>query len=207
MEKASKALIRAAKVAGVDLHVPTKRKKGEGLLEYRCRDWSIPQWTSQPIGDKCIVWRLPPLELSAGGIVIPEEHQSPHVKGILLAMGPAAMDELAPIEVGHIVVFGRFAGWEHDDPTPEHRRHNRILEIRSKDINSSDDLRQMMAKGEIKIVKDADGRHKFARVLPQSKALPPKQSRREKLEALANGSNNHHEAAAAKRAAEALRGD
>lgn len=203
--KPSRALVRAAKVAGVELHVATKRKRGESLLDYRCRDWSIPQVTFAPIGDKCIVWRLPPLALSAGGIVIPEEHMSPHVKGILLAMGPLAMDELAPIEVGHVVIFGRFAGWEHDDVTPEHMRHNRILEVRSKDINGSDDLKADLEAGRIRIVKDTDGRHKFARVVPR-KELPPKPKavQREKLERLANGTTNPHEADAARRAAERL---
>jgi len=206
-DKPSKALVRAAKAAGVELHVPTKQKKGESLLDYRCRDWGIPKVTFQPIDNNVVVWRLPPLQLSAGGLVIPSDHQSPHVKGILLAMGPRARDTLASngIEEGHIVIFGRFAGWEADDHTPESMRHNKILMIKDKDIIGSDDLARQMREGKLKIVQDTDGRHKLAKVSTPDKLLPAVTSRKEKLEALAERSSNPHEAAAARRAAERMR--
>jgi co-chaperonin GroES (HSP10) len=204
-EKPSRALVRAAKAAGVELHCATKRKKGESLLDYRCRDWNIPKVTFQPVDNNVIVWRLPPLALSAGGIVIPEDQQSPHVKGVILAMGPRARDTLVSngIEEGHIVVFGRFAGWEAHDNRPEMARHNMILMIKDKDIIGSDDLKADLEAGKLRIVQDTDGRHKLAKV-KTDKLLTAKESRKEKLERLANGTSNPHEAAAARRAAEGL---
>ncbi|HYE97430.1 MAG TPA: co-chaperone GroES family protein [Planctomycetota bacterium] len=205
-EKPSKALVRAAKAAGVELHMPSKRKKGESLLDYRCRDWNIPKPTFQPIDNNVIVWRLPPLALSAGGIVIPESDQSPHVKGIVLAMGPRARDTLASngIEEGHIVIFGRFAGWEAHDNRPEYARHNQVLMIKDKDIIGSDDLKAEMEAGRLRVVQDTDGRHKLAKV-QSHKLLPAKESRKEKLERLANGTSNPHEAETAKRLAKEMR--
>lgn len=194
-------LVKLAEKAGVDLHKSTRRQKGESLLAWRMRDWNVPPNVSQPIDDQVIVWRLPPLQQSAGGLLIPDDMKSPNVRGILLAMGPRAMDVLCSngIEVGHIVVFARFAGWEPDDNTPEFARHSQILMLKAKDINSSDDLKAMIDRGEIMYVKGDDGRYRLAKVTRPRK-LPS--ARKKKLLALAKGTNNPNEAATARKLAQ-----
>lgn len=131
------------------------------ILVARCNEYGIDIPTFQPYGNNCIVWRLPPLTESAGGIIIPEDQQSPHVKGILLSAGPQAMDTLESngITLGHVVIFQRFAGWETNDSTPEYQRHNRILMIKDREIVGSDDLRVALESGRAKYIRGADGRH------------------------------------------------
>src|SRR5687767_3486894 len=97
-----------------------KRKKNEDLLAYKCRAHGFEQPTFAPIGPSVIVNRLPPIQMTARGIIMPETEMSPHVKGILLAMGPQARDILAPIELGHTVTWGRFAGAEGRDMAVDH---------------------------------------------------------------------------------------
>lgn len=198
--KPSTALMKAAKTAGVELHRDERRKKGESLLEWRKRCWGIPNHTFQPIDNQVVIWRLPPLRLSAGGLIIPEDQQSPNVKGVILAMGPRAMDLLYSngIELGHIVLFARFAGWEPHDNTPEYARHNQVLIVKSTDINGSDDLKALLDSGKMTYVKDEDGRFKLAKV-KKRRELPS--LRKQKLLALANGTTNTHEADTARKIA------
>lgn len=198
--KPSPMLLKLAATAGIELHKTQKRRKGESLLNWRIRDWGIPPCTSQPIDDQVIVWRLPPLELTPGGIIIPGDERSPNVKGIILAMGPRAMDTLCSngIELGHIVVFARFAGWETHDSTPEYARHNQVLILKAKDINTSDDLKAAMDAGKMKYVRGDDGRYRLA-IVKKAKALPSE--RKKKLLALANGTTNENEAAVARKLA------
>lgn len=172
-----------------------KRVASEALLRKRCREYGIDVPTFQPIDDNVVVWRLPPLKESAGGLIIPEEHNTPHVKGLLLKMGPRAMDVLRSngIDEGHIVIFARFAGWETTDLTPEHRRHNTILMIKARDIIGSDDLKAEIESGQAKYIKGQDGRWCLERKLLGGK--------KEKLLALAAGTHSQAEAEAARRIA------
>lgn len=150
------------------------KKKGEGkagkfsstypLLVQRQKEWGYDIPTYQPRGTNIIVWRLPPLTETPSGLLIPEDHQSPHVKGILLAAGPKAMDsfESDGITLGHVVSFKRYSGVEINDQTPEALRGCRILQLDASDILGSDDLRQMLESGKASYVKGADGRHSLA---------------------------------------------
>jgi co-chaperonin GroES (HSP10) len=158
-------LLATMKKLGIEPHRDKKRAAGESLVDWRCRSWGIPKPTFQPIDDSCVVWRLPPLQLTAGGIILPESDRSPHVKGILLAMGPRAADILRGngIEPGHIIIFGRWAGWETNDQTPEFARHNVILTIKARDVLGSDDLRAEIDAGVTKYVQGDDGRHRVER--------------------------------------------
>lgn len=174
-----------------------KRKKNETLIERRCREFGIDAPTFQPIDDNCVVWRLPPIKLSAGGLIIPEEHNSPNVKGLLMRMGPRAMDVLRSngIDEGHVVIFARFAGWEGDDQTPEHRRHNTILMLKARDIIGSDDLKAELESGRAKYVLN-NGRYCLERRLLDGK--------KEKLLALAASTHSEAEAQSAKKIAARL---
>lgn len=146
----------------------TKTKYGKftskfPLLVKRCKELGIDIPTFQPWDSNVLVWRLAPLKESLGGIIIPEDHRSPHVKGVLLAAGPRAMDTLESngITLGHIVMFQRFAGWETNDSTPEAVRGNRILMIKDREIIGSDDLREMLESGKAQYIRGEDGRHRL----------------------------------------------
>lgn len=164
------------------------------LLEKRCKEWGIDPPTFQPFDNNCVVWRLPPLKESKGGIIIPEDARSPHVKGLLLAMGPRAMDVLKSngIEEGHVVIFARFSGWETSDKTPERDRHNQILMLKDRDIIGSDDLKQELLEGRAKYVLE-NGRYCLQRKLLGG--------RKEKLLALAASTTSQAEAETARRIA------
>jgi len=131
------------------------------LLVERAKVWGYDIPTFQPRGSNVIVWRLPPIETTPGGIHIIADEQSPHVKGVLVAAGPAALDsfESEGITLGQIVIFKRWAGWETQDQTPEALRACRILMISASDVIGSDDLREDLESGRVKYIKDGTGRH------------------------------------------------
>ena len=169
-------------------------------LRVRCEELGIEPPTYQPFDNNCIIWRLPPIKMSKGGIAIPEEHQSPHVKGILVAMGPRARDVLYSngIEEGDIVVFARFAGWETHDRTDRAAKGIEWLMIKDRDIIGSDDLRVSLASGKAKYVLDEEkGRWCLQRKLLSGK--------KEKLLALAASTTSPAEAETARRIAEGMK--
>ena len=179
------------------------RLKGESLLSWRSRCWGFPMPSFAPVDDNVLVWRLPPLSLSAGGLIIPNDQKSPSVKGVLLAMGPRARDVLAGngIEEGHVVIFGRFAGWEAHDQTPERNRHNMVLMIKFKDVIGSDDLKAALDSGKMKLVQGDDGKHRLA-VVEKKKLLP---ARKAKLLSLADSTHSPHEADTARKVAATIK--
>jgi co-chaperonin GroES (HSP10) len=203
--KPDKQLVKIAKDLGLKLNHDLPRRKDESMVDWRCRSWGIPKPTFQPIDDAVVVWRLPPLSLSAGGLVVPADNQSPHVKGILLAMGPRARDLLFGngIELGHIVIFERFAGWEMHDNTPEYARHNQILFLNAKNIKGSDDLKAEMDAGRARYVQGEDGRHRLAVV--ETRKLLPAQRRKEKILAVAASTASEHEADTARKIAATMK--
>ena len=133
------------------------------LLVERAKVWGFETPSFQPRGTNCIVWRLPPIETTPGGIHIIADEQSPHVKGVLVAAAPAALDsfESEGITLGHIVIFKRFAGWESTDTTDEKYRACRILMISASDVIGSDDLRADLESGKATYIKGDDGRHRL----------------------------------------------
>lgn len=173
--------------------------KKETLLEQRCREWQIDPPTFAPMDANCVVWRLPPLKETKGGIIIPEDQQSPHAKGLLLAAGPRAMDVLVSngIAVGHIVIFARFAGWETTDQTAEYAKSQQILMLRERDIIGSDDLKKELDSGRARYVLGDDGRHRLERKLISG--------RKEKLLALAASTESQAEAKTARRIAAGMK--
>lgn len=165
-------------------------------LRVRCEEVGIKPPTGQPLDNNVIVWRLPPLTLSAGGIIMPEESQNPHHKGILIAMGPRARDYLYSngIEEGDIVTWERFSGWETKDQTSSKNLQTEFITIKDRQILWSDDLRADLASGKAKYVLDsATGRHSLQRKLLNGK--------KEKLLALAASTTSPHEAEAARKIA------
>lgn len=169
-------------------------------LRLRCDEVGITPPTGQPIDNNCICWRLPDLALSPGGIVIPTEHRSPHYKGILVAIGPRARDVLFSngIEIGDVVTWARFSGAEHSDKTTDRDLGTQFITLKDRDIIASDDLRVELATGKAKYVRnELTGRHELVRKLLSGK--------KQKLLALAAGTDSAHEAETARRRAAELK--
>lgn len=165
-------------------------------LEERCREVGIEPPTYQPVDNNVVCWRLPPLTISRGGIVLPEDAQSPHIKGILISVGPRARDVLFSngIEVGDIVVWARFSGWEFHDKTAKTERGTEFVVLKDRDILGSDDLAVEIATGRAKYVLDEKtGRHNLVRKMLTG--------RKQKLLALAASTTSQAEADTARRIA------
>lgn len=135
--------------------------KSKSLLDKRMKEWGVPAATFAPIDDDVLVWRLPPLTTSASGLLtLPEDARSPHIKGLLLAMGPRAMDFLKSngIDEGHVVIWRRWAGSEVHDHSEKRRLESEILILKAKDIIGSDDLQKELASGRAKYIQ-VNGRY------------------------------------------------
>ena len=169
-------------------------------LRVRCKEVGIEPPTYAPMDNNVVVWRLPPLKVTPGGIVVPDDAQSPHVKGILLAMGPRARDVLYSngIEEGDIVIFARFAGWETQDRTTSKPLDTEYLILKDRDIIGSDDLKVMLSKGKATYFLD----EKTGRWCLQKKLLNGK---KQKLLALAASTSSPQEAETARRIAAGMK--
>jgi chaperonin GroES len=162
------------------------------LTKTRCKEYGIPMPSYWPMDNNVLVWRLPDVDVTPGGLVIPDTSKSPHIKGILLSMGPRAMDVLLSngIDFGHTVVFTRFGGWEAHDHVDSTKLETMFLILKDRDIIGSDELRENIATGKSKFIKGADGRHALQIA-----------GRKEKLLALAASTDSKHEAETARRLA------
>ena len=170
-------------------------------LRLRCEEVGIVPPLGQALDNNCICWRLPDIEVSPGGLVIPSEHRSPHHKGILVAVGPRARDVLFSngVEVGDIVTWARFAGAEHSDKTNRADLGTQFIFLKDRDILSSDDLADELASGKAQYVLDEKtGRHNLIRKMLGS-------SKKQKLLALAASTASPAEAETARRIAADLK--
>jgi chaperonin GroES len=71
----------------------------------------------RPLGDRVVVRRVKDEQKSAGGIIIPETAQEKAQEGVIVAVGPGALNDLGkriPPEVkeGDFVLFGKWSGTE-----------------------------------------------------------------------------------------------
>jgi len=172
------------------------------LLKKRLKEFGVQEVTYAPIDDQVLVWRLPPLSEhqvnSKISLFIPDDAQNPHIKGLLLAMGPRAMDILISngVDVGHIVTWKRYGGDEFHDHTKNRRLKAEYLVLKARDILGSDDLKKELDSGKAKYVRGADGRHQLQRLLPSGRV--------QKLKALAASTDSPAEAENALREARRL---
>ena len=170
-------------------------------LRLRCEEVGIVPPLGQPIDNNVKCYRLPDLEFSAGGIVIPGSARSPLHKGILVAAGPRARDVLFSngIQIGDIVTWARFAGAEHSDKTHAADLKTEFITLKDRDILDSDDLAAELASGNAQYVLDEKtGRHNLVRKMLGS-------SKKQKLLALAASTASPAEAETARRIAADLK--
>lgn len=120
-------------------------------LAERIKQYEIPAIPGQPIGDICLVYRIPSVEKTAGGLYIPETTQDVEERGVLLAAGLTALDKLVDhgVEIGDIVEFARYAGKERIVERKDGAKGKTMLRMKVDDIQLSEDLVERMRDMEI----------------------------------------------------------
>lgn len=135
-------------------------------LETRRKQYGIPPIPYLPQGKNVQVFRIPDQSVSAGGIIIPDTHSEPQPVGVLVAAGLAALDIMADnlIEVGDVVWFGRFAGWEREVSRIAEGKGVKVLQMKIEDVLGSVDAVDRSSK-RYRVVRDAEtGEHSYVSI-------------------------------------------
>ena len=66
----------------------------------------------KPINDRVVIKPAPAEEKTAGGIIIPDTAKEKPQRGEVVAVGPGKEGNLMTVQVGDIVLYGKYAGQE-----------------------------------------------------------------------------------------------
>ncbi|HKL92514.1 MAG: co-chaperone GroES [Bacteroidales bacterium] len=66
----------------------------------------------QPLSDRVLVKPAPAEQKTASGIIIPDSAKEKPLKGEVVAAGPGTKDEIMQVQVGDVVLYGKYAGTE-----------------------------------------------------------------------------------------------
>ncbi|MCB9284414.1 MAG: co-chaperone GroES [Lewinellaceae bacterium] len=66
----------------------------------------------KPINDRVVIKPAPAEEKTAGGIIIPDTAKEKPQRGEVVAVGPGKDGNLMTVQVGDIVLYGKYAGQE-----------------------------------------------------------------------------------------------
>jgi chaperonin GroES len=66
----------------------------------------------KPINDRVVVKPAPAEEMTKGGIIIPDTAKEKPQRGEVIAVGPGKDGILMTVQVGDIVLYGKYAGQE-----------------------------------------------------------------------------------------------
>lgn len=66
----------------------------------------------KPINDRVVVKPAPAEEMTKGGIIIPDTAKEKPQRGEIIAVGPGKDGNLMTVQVGDIVLYGKYAGQE-----------------------------------------------------------------------------------------------
>ncbi|MCP3932904.1 MAG: co-chaperone GroES [Bacteroidetes bacterium] len=66
----------------------------------------------KPINDRVVVKPAAAEEKTSGGIIIPDTAKEKPQKGEVIAVGPGKDGNLVTVQVGDIVLYGKYAGQE-----------------------------------------------------------------------------------------------
>jgi chaperonin GroES len=85
----------------------------------------------KPINDRVVVKPAPAEEKTKGGIIIPDTAKEKPQRGEVVAVGPGKDGNLMTVQVGDIVLYGKYAGQElnHDGTDYLIMREDDILVI------------------------------------------------------------------------------
>ena len=62
----------------------------------------------EPLGNRCLVEPVEAPDMTSGGIIVPDTNKEKPMRGRVLAVG----DGCTTVKVGHVVLYGKFAGVE-----------------------------------------------------------------------------------------------
>lgn len=129
----------------------------------------IPDPPFHPSFSNVLVWRLPEADRTAGGLFIPETSQAPRDRGVLLAAGLKAMDELFTngYELGDVVVFAKYAGADMTVKEKQGQSPDQLLVLKAGDLLCSEGLAKRLDTGQTRPVyveyKDGHGEYQFVK--------------------------------------------
>ena len=66
----------------------------------------------KPINDRVVVQPAPAEEKTSGGIILPDTAKEKPQRGEIVAVGPGKDDNKMTVQVGDIVLYGKYAGQE-----------------------------------------------------------------------------------------------
>jgi chaperonin GroES len=66
----------------------------------------------KPINDRVVVKPAPAEEKTAGGLIIPDTAKEKPQRGEIIAVGPGKDDKKMTVQVGDIVLYGKYSGQE-----------------------------------------------------------------------------------------------
>jgi len=66
----------------------------------------------QPLSDRVLVKAATAEQKTASGIIIPDSAKEKPLKGEVIAVGPGTKDETMELNVGDVVLYGKYAGTE-----------------------------------------------------------------------------------------------
>ena len=66
----------------------------------------------KPINERVVVKPAPAEEKTKGGIIIPDTAKEKPLRGEVIAVGPGKDGSLMTVQVGDIVLYGKYAGQE-----------------------------------------------------------------------------------------------
>ncbi len=66
----------------------------------------------KPINDRVVVKPAPAEEKTSGGLYLPETAKEKPQRGEIIAVGPGKKDHTMTVQVGDIVLYGKYSGQE-----------------------------------------------------------------------------------------------
>lgn len=70
----------------------------------------MAEFKMRPINDRVVVKPSPAEEKTAGGIIIPDTAKEQPQRGEVVAAGPGKDGNLMTVQVGDVVLYGKYAG-------------------------------------------------------------------------------------------------
>lgn len=66
----------------------------------------------KPINDRVVIKPSPAEEKTKGGIIIPDTAKEKPLRGEVVAVGPGKDGNLMTVQIGDVVLYGKYAGQE-----------------------------------------------------------------------------------------------
>lgn len=142
-------------------------------LDERRKQYDIPELPYLPVGKVILVYRLPSEEVTKSGLVLPQVwteksedgtttsgQKSPEPKGVLVGAGLQALDVMRDhlIELGDVVYFGRFEGWEVEFQREKMKSGKYLIQMKIEGVLGSVDAIERMKAHAVEYIDTDDER-------------------------------------------------